>query len=189
MNFTTYERKLLDFLNNVDLSSREKAALQYGLYLVLDFIKKGFFVYLIAFLFGTVVETLLFHLGYFFIRQVTYGWHFTSNLSCYIGSILLFSGLPILLSHFQFNHYLLIAITIVVSILIYFIGPVETEKSKISDKRKILLKSKLKKRLLLLIVLSFFVPSKWWMLVVCGLVFQLLTLHIQNFKNRRALNG
>lgn len=189
MNFSIYEQKIFNFLNNANLSKREKAALQYGLYVALDFIKKGFFVYLIAFLFGTVFETFLLHLGYFFIRQVTYGWHFTSNFSCYIGSIFVFSGLPIFISSIHFNQYFLIVLTVIVSIFLYLIGPVETEISKISNKRKTILKSKLKKRLFFIVLLSIVVPSKWFVFIVCGLVIQLLTLHIQYFKNRRGLNG
>lgn len=185
MQFTVYEEKILKRLLNTNLDIKDQARLKYGFYIVLDFFKKGLFVYLIAFFLETILETFLLHLGFMYLRQVTYGWHFNVNKSCYIGSIVIFAFLPYGFSFIKITSPSIYILTSTFIVAAYFLGPIETGVSKITPKKSVKLRRKLKKRLIVITVLVFIIPKYYYFFIILGFGIQLFTLLIQFLKNRR----
>lgn len=162
----------------------ETLRLKFGLYLVLDGIKKGILVYGIALLLGNFKETMIVHTSFLIIRQVSFGWHSLSNIGCILWSILSFPIITYIFKQMQFNSFLLFSISSICCIFIWLSGPIGTQVNTISNiKHKQLLHRKLKKRILLITLLYFIFPPTISHYIVLGIMIQTVTLLIQYVKN------
>lgn len=136
MHFSIYEEKILNKLLACGMDNKDKARLKYGFYLILDSLKKGILVYSLSFFLGVILETLLVHFSFLFVRLVSYGWHSTSKIGCIIGSIVSFTFIPYLFRNIVINEVIFLIITLIFSSLLIYIGPVGTKISKLSEKKK-----------------------------------------------------
>lgn len=189
MHFTVYEEKILNKLLTVGMESKDKARLKYGLYLVLDSLKKGCIVYLLAFCLGLVKETMLVHFSFLVVRQVSYGWHSSSKIGCLVGSIISFVGAPFLLSHMEISKIILIGISIIILLLTAFIGPIGTKISKLSMKKRLTLHNKLNRRLGCLFLLILITPFSYCQYIILGIGLQFILILTQYIKNKGDNDG
>lgn len=189
MNFITYEEKLLNKLISPNMEIVQITRLKFGLYLLLDGIKKGIMIYGIALLLGCFMETMLVHVSFLILRQVSFGWHSTNNLACVLWSILAFPILTFIWGKFYFNFSLLLAICIICCLIIWFSGPIGTQVNILSNlKHKQLLHFKLKRRILLIVFLSIIIPPSIYQYFILGIFIQTVTLLIQILKNGVTVN-
>lgn len=184
MQFMNYEERLLNKLMIESMNAKEQAKLRFGFYIIMDTLKKSFFVYIPAFLLGTFYLTLIVHISFLFIRQVTYGWHSPTHKGCILGSVGTFMVLPYTLSLLNISEVLIYIIGIFALSLIYFLGPIGTKVNRIHEVKRKVLRNKLNLRLFLLLISMYFIPVEILKYIITGIVIQLTALFIQFFEMR-----
>lgn len=184
MNFMPYEEKILNKLILPNMQAIQILRLKYGLYLVFDGIKKGILVYGTAFILGVFIETLLVHISFLVIRQVSFGWHSANSMGCILWSIFTFPILTYFFRQIYFNSFLLFLISSICCLIVWLIGPVGTQVNTLSNvKHKQLLHRKLKRRILAILFLILILHPIISKYVMLGIGIQIATLLIQCIKN------
>lgn len=183
MRFLAFEEKLLNKLITESMSQKEQAKLKFGFYIIADTIKKGILVYSVALILGILLESLTAHLSFLFIRQVTYGWHSSTNLGCKIESILLFNIIPYIISKVTIHSLAIYSITFIVFSAIYLLGPIGTQLNTLNKEKKSKLKFNLLFRILILSLSACIIPIELFQYIMLGATIQFITLLIQFMKN------
>lgn len=185
MSSITLEDRIFNKLISSDMNKLQIIRLKFGLSLLIDSIKKGLIIYGVAHLLNCFYETLIVHICFLFLRQVSFGWHSSNNLICIIWSIIAF---PIFIFTFELNYnsnvFFLFIINLACLMFLWVIGPIGTQVNSISNiKHRQILHHKLKKRVLIIIFLSLLVPSFIFPYIVLGVFIQATTILIQIIKN------
>lgn len=110
--------------------------IRYGLQGIYTIITKTLGIFLIAFVFGFVKEFLIFNLFYIPLRSVGYGTHANSNLSCWIYSIFLILGIPLLISYLKLSAIVKIILWIICFIAFLLFSPADTKKRPMINKKR-----------------------------------------------------
>ena len=108
---------------------------------------KTLVITIFALFLGIFREFIIFLIFYSILRAVGYGAHASSNLSCWIFSILLLIGLPYLVSIIKLNKISKIIIWIISFIAFMLFCPADTEKRPMINKLR-----KLKFKIIILII-------------------------------------
>lgn len=185
MSPITLEERIFSKLISPDMNKLQFIRLKFGLSLLIDSIKKGLIIYGVAHLLNCFFETLIVHIGFLFLRQVSFGWHSSNNLICIIWSIIAFPIFTFLLEiNYINNNFFLFTINLFCLMFLWFNGPIGTQVNSIPNiKHRQILHLKLKKRVLIIVFLSFIVPNFIFPYIVLGVFIQTTTLLIQIIKN------
>ena len=122
--------------NNPDLTEKEIKKLRYGLEGFYLTITKLFVVFIFAFLFNIVKETILLLLIFNGIRFTAFGVHAKRSIDCFISSTLFFVGFPLLCIHITIPIIVKYIISIPIVLLIGIYAPADTQKRPLKDKKK-----------------------------------------------------
>lgn len=183
MQYLTFEEKILRKLLGQSMGVKEQEKLKFGFYIMSDTIKKGLLVYGISIILGVFWEALITHCSFLFLRQVTYGWHSSTNKGCIIESILLFSIIPYIMSKITIPSIVIYFSGFLLFSVIYFLGPVGTQINILKKEKQEKLKLKLLIRLCLLVIIAIFIPTEVFQYILLGTTIQFITLLIQYIKN------
>ncbi|MFJ7837919.1 accessory gene regulator B family protein [Lysinibacillus sphaericus] len=107
----------------------EKEKIRFGIQLIVNDIWKILFIYIVAFLLNCFMATLITHITFIVLRQVSFGFHFQSSIICLVASIV---SLPIGLyiidsNHINADHFIFL-IGILSTLFLLLIAPVGTTK-------------------------------------------------------------
>lgn len=184
MNFAPYEERILNKLLSSDMEKLQIVRLQFGFSLLIDSMKKGIIIYGVAILLNCFFETLLVHLSFLILRQVSFGWHSSNSLFCVVWSVVSFPVFTFLLVQSNIHSFIVDIVFISCIVMIWLIGPVGTSVNSLSNlKHRQLLHRKLKKRILVLTLGTLIVPSFFFPYITLGICIQTMTLIIQLKEN------
>ena len=122
--------------NNKECDEIEIIKLRYGLEGLYSFITKYTVIVLINILLKTFIPFFIFHLTYALIRSVAFGLHAKTNAGCWVASLLINIGIPLLIKYILINKIYLIIISIASSIIISIFAPADTKKRPLIHKDK-----------------------------------------------------
>ena len=179
------EEKILEKLDTTHLNEIDRERMHYGLKLVLSELKKLLIIYSVAFLLDCILTTFIIHLSFYLLRQVSYGFHFPSYLSCILISILAFPVSAFLINYTVFTVNKNLFVLLLLFLVIYLIGPIGTKKHPILNaKHKKHLKNKIVFRLLIVTLLYLLLPETLSLYILLGVIIQFIFLTIQLLKVR-----
>lgn len=132
-------------------------------FLVLN-ISKIFLVYLFAYFLGITLEVFVFHLSFMSIRMYAFGAHAYSNFYCTVVTVVLFIGIPLIISHIFIVPKLVLSILFLLNFIIIFkYAPADTVGNQIDDRNE---RRLLRNRALLinlsLAIISLLLPSLYF---------------------------
>ncbi|HHW38354.1 MAG TPA: accessory gene regulator B family protein [Bacillales bacterium] len=178
------ERRLVHYLTQAHHTEVEKAKIAFGVKLILSDLSKFIAVYGVAILLDCWFQVIIMHLAFYLLRQVSLGYHFSSNLQCVIGSILLFPVLCKIQIILTFENHLLLLL--VSTFLLFLFAPVGTEKHGIvSPKHHGYLQKKCWIRLVIILVLYLLLPQNIQPFIALGVSVQAILVIIQFILNKK----
>ena len=132
--------------------------LKYGLEGIYGVIFKLIIILIIALITSTITETALLIVFYAGIRTFSYGMHAKSSLACWISSILLYNGLPFLISKYNtpVNIDIIVIIITIISIILW--APADTPKRPLIRKSR-RIKNKIISIMIVLIYITIYLNS------------------------------
>ncbi len=178
-----------NFITKVsDLSTKDKAYLNYGLQLILGVIVEAVIMLSIAYMLNIFWPVFIAALSFLVIRPYAGGIHLPSYLSCMIVTIFVFLLIGLITQVVQFNTILLLLVILLVSIFGLFMinkyAPADTDIIPITDpKQRSLLKQQAQNILLIwtaIAVIATFVqkiPSDLILASSLGIFAQLISTH------------
>ena len=110
--------------------------LKYGLEGIYSLIIKTIVVIIISIFTKTIQETILLILFYAGIRTFSYGMHAKSNLACWITTLIIYNGLPILIKYLEISDvfgYIILGIALISMILW---APADTPKKPLIRRKQ-----------------------------------------------------
>lgn len=110
--------------------------LKYGLEGIYSLIIKTIVVIIISIFTKTIQETILLILFYAGIRTFSYGMHAKSNLACWITTLIIYNGLPILIKYLEISDvfgYIILGIALI-SIILW--APADTPKKPLIRRKQ-----------------------------------------------------
>ncbi len=110
--------------------------LKYGLEGIYSLIIKTSVVILISLILNTIKETLLLILFYAGIRTFSFGWHAKTSIGCWITTLSLYNGLPLLIKYINIPSILEYIILGVSTISIILWAPADTPKRPLIRKKQ-----------------------------------------------------
>ena len=150
------------------LSEEDSELYQYGLFLLFSQILYFSFSLIMGIFLKIVIESMVFFVAFQVIRQVSGGFHASTELRCYfLSSIAIASSLFLIKFTNNIDMILfLLMITILSSILIFVLAPLDSEGRKLSvnETKKLRVKSQIT-LLVILILIYVSLIQKW--LIVC----------------------
>lgn len=176
------EKTLFNLLNQEQYTFLEREKLKFGIQIILSEFNKLLIIYLAAFLLDCIVPILIAHLSFFLLRQVCFGYHFKSLLTCIGWSMVAF---PIAINYLadfyvNFSANLLNIIFGILLVTIYILAPKGTNNQPvISKEHREHLRSKMKIRLLLLVGVYFVSPLVIKFFISYGVFLETIMLILQ----------
>ncbi|MBR1376458.1 MAG: accessory gene regulator B family protein [Bacilli bacterium] len=133
---------IVDYIvKNKPCSKEDEEVIRYGISNLYLQISKIIVITAIAIILKLFVPYLIFTIIYNIIRMPSFGIHAKKSYQCWISSIILFIGIPFLMTILDINIYLKITISIISIIYITIYSPADTEKRPIvSTKRRLFYK-------------------------------------------------
>lgn len=169
-----------------EYSPLEQAKIKFGISILISEFSKLIFVYGFAWMFNCLLATLTVHFTFYFLRQVSLGYHFQSNIKCIALSILFFPCVALLLSKLSVPSWLIHIIFILSIIGISFYGPAETKKHPIiNESHRQFLKKKINIRLYIVIVLVILLPKNIIIFITYAVLIQCLAILYQTYKEAK----
>jgi len=119
-------------------------------------------VLIIGLLFEMLWQTMVFTVAYMMLRMVAGGYHASSQRNCYFLSIILFISALCMIRWVTWSLYLCLIITVLSSITIFFLAPVEDRNKPLDDLELQVYKkrSRIVLCLLLFLALTFLISGK-----------------------------
>ena len=117
-------------------NENELAIIKYGLEGIYLTITKTVVILTIAFLLGYFIESIIFTIAFGLLRSFSYGIHAKKSWMCWISSIILFIGIPIMAKEIIINKYIVYCVGLIGTILIYKNSPADTYKRPIINKKR-----------------------------------------------------
>lgn len=112
------------------------AEIKYGIESIYLFFTKTIVIILLAFIFNVLQELLLLLIFYSIIRATGFGVHAKKSWHCWVSSLLIFLGTPILSTQVIIPQYISMLICLLCIILIAIYAPADTEKRPIINKKR-----------------------------------------------------
>lgn len=133
--------------NNKDLDDIKFLEIRYGLQGLYTLITKTSIIILLAIILGIFDKFIIFLIFYFLLRSVGYGTHASSNMRCWIFSIVLLLGIPVLFTYIEFNLTSKVIMWIIFFLNYIIFCPADTKKRPMINKKR-----KLKFKLIILLI-------------------------------------
>ncbi len=144
----------------INYKQEDLEIIRYGLESLYIFISKTFFIFLLAYIFKTVKETIIFSLLYGLIRAPSFGLHATKSIYCFLSSTIIFIVIPYLLTLFDIAFIFRLILSILSLIIFIKRAPADTkEKPIINKKRRLIYKITSVTIAFLLIIASLFIKN------------------------------
>lgn len=111
----------------------------YSFQIILSTLVSSIFILIWAFLFKQVLNTIIFFIGFFLCRKFSGGYHANSQIACFIFTQLIFISFLTLItfSNIIGNNGILILVTLLSNIIIFFLAPVDNENKPFDDNEKL----------------------------------------------------
>ncbi|MEC1717899.1 accessory gene regulator ArgB-like protein [Schinkia azotoformans] len=178
------EQRLVHYLTQAHHTEVEKAKIAFGVKLILSDLSKFIAVYGVAILLDCWYQVIIMHLAFYFLRQVSLGYHFSSNLQCMIGSILLFPVLCKIQLMIALEGNLIILL--VSTFILFLFAPVGTKKhGVVNQKHRSYLQKKCWIRLVIILVLYLLLPQNIQPFIALGVSVQAILVIIQFILNKK----
>ena len=177
------EQWILKHLLQNEHTEIDKAKLTHGIRILLSDSYKLLAVYGVALILNCWLEVFVMHITFYTLRQVSLGYHFTSNITCVISSVLLFPILCklMLVLNFKYDEPLFLVSLLVILVL----APVGTIKNPVINRRhRTYLKKSTISRVFIVFVLYQVLPGQIKVLVALGVFVQSLMLLVQLIINK-----
>lgn len=161
-------------------SELEQEKIRFGVRLIWTEVYKMIIVYIVAFALDSLLPTMVTHLSFYILRQVSFGYHFSSVTSCMAWSIVAFPILSAVLNKFPLNSWVLWGGGGLAVVIMMYHAPVGTKKHPIvNEKHRLFLRKKLWMRLFIVGVFLCLVPVSIQSFIVLGLIIQSVVLLMQ----------
>ncbi len=130
--------KIMKIINNKYHYSKTKSLeIQYGIESLYLVISKTIVIFLAAYIFGILKELLLLMIFYNILRTTGFGLHTKKSWHCWLSSLLIFLGAPLLSTLVIIPKSIVMIISVICILLIIMYAPADTEKRPIiSTKRR-----------------------------------------------------
>ena len=134
--------KIMSYIkNNTEYDDIKLKEIEYGIVSIYITISKIIVVLLISLLLGIFKEVLIFMLFFNILRTTGFGLHATKSWMCWISSIIIFIGIPLICKYIFLHIYIKVVICIFGVIFMYKNAPADTKKKPIVNrKRRLILK-------------------------------------------------
>lgn len=164
-------------------STLDQAKIRYGVRLVLSDFYKFLLVYSVALWLDCLLSTLIVHVTFYILRQVSFGFHFLSTISCIIWSIVAFPIMAAFLVAMPLPSWLVWGVGVFSVLTIFIKAPLGTAKHPIvNEQHRRYLRKKIQLRLLMVAVAICITPSYYQQFIVLGVFIQSVSLLIQSVK-------
>ncbi|MBA8772890.1 accessory gene regulator AgrB [Staphylococcus coagulans] len=147
-----------------------------GIQLVVMNLSKAIVTYGLALLVNTFLYTLIAHLSFVLLKQVSYGAHAKNSLLCHVQNILFFIAVPWLIVKYEIPYAFMLLLSLLGWLIVVKYAPAATRKLPIKSSRKKELKIKSVVVMTLLIGISLFIPSPFQQLITYAITVQSLSL-------------
>ena len=117
-------------------SEREVKYIRYGLETVVILVTKTTVILLLSLLLGIFKETILLIIFYGLIRGFAFGIHASSNIYCWVTSILVYTIIPLLIKNWIPSNIIMITMAVISTIVLISFAPADTSKRPLKDRRK-----------------------------------------------------
>ena len=121
---------------NKELKNEDIEVIRYGISNLYLQISKMIVITLIAVLLNILIPYLIFTILYNIIRMPSFGIHAKKSYQCWISSIIIFIGIPYLITILEINIITRLVISILAAIYITIYSPADTEKRPIISKKR-----------------------------------------------------
>ena len=129
--------KIMNYIKkNTSYSDIKLKEIEYGIVSIYITISKIIVVLLISLILGIFKEVLWFMLFFNILRTTGFGLHATKSWMCWISSIILFIGIPLICKYILLHIYIKIVICILGVIFMYKNAPADTKKKPIVNKKR-----------------------------------------------------
>ena len=122
--------------NNHNYSKEQLEIIEYGLEGLYSFVTKSTIILLLNLLVGTIKEFVAFFISFALIRAFAFGVHAKTNIGCWITSIIVNVGIPLLIKYFFISKIYLIIISVITTIIISIFAPADTRKRPLKNINK-----------------------------------------------------
>lgn len=122
--------------NNTDLDDIKLSEIRYGLQGLYTLITKTSVILLLSLALNIFLEFIIFFIFYSILRSVGFGTHANSNIKCWIFSILLLLGIPVLMTKLNINITIKIILWIIFFINFLIFAPADTKKRPLINKKR-----------------------------------------------------
>lgn len=164
-------------------STLDQAKIRYGVRLVLSDFYKSLLVYGVALWLDCLLPALIVHVTFYILRQVSFGFHFLSTISCIIWSIIAFPIMAAFLVAMPLPSWLIWSVGIFSVLTILIKAPLGTAKHPIANaQHRLYLRKKIQLRLLVIGVAICVAPSYFQQFIILGIFIQSVSLLIQSVK-------
>ncbi len=180
------ENQLVKLFTLESHTQTEKLKIEYGIKLIVSETVKLLIVYIIASLLGCLLEVAVTHMSFYLLRQVCFGYHFSTSRQCLIGSILLFPVLCKIVIYIKFTTLFLSILTLLSLLLVVAIAPQGTKKHPILNvAHRGYLKKKIYKRSTILCGIYLLLPRDLLKFFTLGIFLELFMLLLEIYYQKR----
>ncbi|MDW7669541.1 MAG: accessory gene regulator B family protein [Bacillota bacterium] len=141
-------------VSNEIINKQEQELYSYGISQGISLLYNILTVVFIGWLFNMIWESIIFMVAYGWIRPYAGGYHSRTKLRCYFFSIGLIVTVLLIIKYISFSTFALITITLVSSIIILILAPVEDKNKPLDEIEKTIFKKRTNIRLIILIGLT-----------------------------------
>lgn len=187
--------KIVDYIkkNNVEITEEKLEIIKYGFDCIFINLNKFVLIFLISFILGLEFYTLIFFIGYGFIRSFASGIHFDSSLKCLISTFITVFTTLFISIHFNIPTYLKMLLFVFSFICILLYAPADTEYHPIVNpkkRKKLKILSLVSALVILLLSISIFLLNVIGNILILSLTFETITILPITYKifNRRYNN-
>ncbi len=192
------DKLLLKLIGSGHILEEDKELYQYGAYLMLSEAIYLIFTMVIGAFLSIIPESLIFYISFQKIRQISGGYHASSETKCIIlSSISIVLSLFVLkLSCVKSLFYIILGLTVICSAEIFLFAPIDTESRTLTDAESSAFRKKAHitlSVLLVIIIISLFMNKrKIWISCCVGIILEgilLLIGKLNNYLNKQKHNA
>ena len=121
---------------NTEYDDIKLKEIEYGIVSIYLTLSKIIIILILSIILGIFKEVILFMICFNILRTTGFGLHATKSWMCWISSILIFLGIPLLCKYIEFNIYIKIFISILGVIFMLKNAPADTKKKPIVNKKR-----------------------------------------------------
>lgn len=174
MVYTSKEQLLLNhYKKYVDISELDEIKLIHGLRIFLMELKKVVIIYALAFVLGIAWQLALVHIGFFIFRQVAFGVHSPSFMTCLTTSIVLLLSFTYFFNTFDFSLTIIWGIFLFCVCILTLLAPISSQKNKInSAAHRSYLRKRMFRRFLVTMLAIILLPLAISKFIVAGVLIE-----------------